>query len=59
MSYEYGRKTHATINTGSLSVIDCKITIASVYDKNIVFGIIDSVRHYNYILMIPLYNSSV
>lgn len=59
MSYEYGRKTHAAINTDSLSVIDCKITTVSVYDKNTVFGIIDSVTKYNYIFMILLYNSSV
>ena len=49
---------HASINNHSLSVIDWKITTASVYDKNITFTIIDSVGNYNYILMDAAYDSS-
>ena len=33
MGYEYGRKVHAVIDTDSLSVMEWKITTASVYDK--------------------------
>ena len=33
--YEYGRKVHASIDADSLSVMEWKITTASVYDKNI------------------------
>ena len=51
MGYEYGRKVHASIDTDSLSIQEWQITTASVYDKNIAFGIIDSVRDYNYILV--------
>ena len=35
-----------------------KITTASVYNKNIAFEIIDSIRNYNYILMDTAYDSS-
>ncbi len=58
MGYEYGRKIHASIDTYSLSIMNWKITTASVYDKNIVFEMIDSLRDYNYILMAPAYDSS-
>ena len=58
MGYEYGRKVHASIDTDSLSIQEWKITTASVYDKNIAFEMIDSVRDYNYILMDAAYDSS-
>ena len=58
MGYEYGRKMHASIDTDSLSIMNWKITTASVYDKNIAFEMIDSVRDYNYILMDAVYDSS-
>ena len=58
MSYEYGRKLPAVIDTDSLSVIEWKTTTASVYDKTMAFGMIDSVRNYNYILMGAAYDSS-
>ena len=58
MGYEYGRKVHASIDTDSLSIQEWKITTASVYDKNIVFEMIDSVRGHNYILMDAVYDSS-
>ena len=58
MGYEYGRKVHASIDANSLSVMECKINTASVYDKNMAFEMIDSVRNYNYILMDPAYDSS-
>jgi hypothetical protein len=58
MGYEYGRKVHACIDTDSLSTMNWKITTASVYDKNIAFEMIDSVRDYNYILMDAAYDSS-
>ena len=58
MGYEYGRKVHASIDTDSLSVMEWKITTASVYDKNIAFEMIDSIRNYNYILMDAAYDSS-
>ena len=51
MGYEYRRKIHTSIDTDSLSIQKWKITTASVYDKNIAFEMIDSVRDYNYILM--------
>ena len=38
--------------------MEWKITTASVYDKNMAFGMIDSVRNYNYILMDAAYDSS-
>ncbi len=34
------------------------MTTTSVYDKNIAFEMIDSVRNYNYILMNAAYDSS-
>ena len=49
---------HASIDTDSLSIMNWKITTASVYDKNIAFETIDSVREYNYILMDAAYDSS-
>ena len=49
---------HASIDTDSLSIQGWKITTASVYDKNIAFEIIDSVRDYNYIMMDTAYDSS-
>ena len=58
MGYEYGRKIHASIDTDSLSIQEWKMTTASVYDKNIAFEMIDSVRDYNYILMDAAYDSS-
>ena len=58
MGYEYGRKVHAVIDTDSLSAMEWKRTTAFVYDENIVFPIIDSVRNYNYILMDAAYDSS-
>ena len=58
MGYEYGRKVHASIDTDSLSVMEWKITTASVYDKNMAFEMIDSVRDYRYILMDAAYDSS-
>ena len=58
MGYEYGRKVHASIDTDSLSIQEWKITTASVYDKNVAFEMIDSVRDYNYILMDAAYDSS-
>ena len=58
MGYEYGRKVHASIDTDSLSVMEWKITTASVYDKTIALPMIDSVRNYNYILMDAAYDSS-
>ena len=58
MGYEYGRKVHAAIDADSLSVIEWKVTTASVYDKNIAFEMIDSIRNYNYILMDAAYDSS-
>ena len=58
MGYEYGRKIHASIDTDSLSIQEWKITTASVYDKNMAFETIDSVRKYNYILMDAAYDSS-
>ncbi len=58
MGHEYGRKLHASIDIDSLSIVDYKITTASVYDKNIAFDMIDSVRNYNYILMDAAYDSS-
>ena len=58
MGYEYGRKVHASIDTDSLSVMEWKMTTASVYDKNMAFPMIDSVRNYNYILMDAAYDSS-
>ncbi|WMT55540.1 MULTISPECIES: transposase [Acidiplasma] len=58
MGYEYGRKIHASIDTDSLSVMEWKMTTASVYDKNMAFEMIDSVRNYNYILMDAAYDSS-
>ena len=58
MGYEYGRKVHASIDTDSLSIQEWKITTASVYDKNIAFEMIDSVRNCNYILMDAAYDSS-
>ena len=58
MGYEYGRKVHAAIDTDSLSVMEWKITTASVYDKNMAVEMIDSVRNYNYILMDAAYDSS-
>ena len=33
MAHEYGRKIHNSIETDSLSVMEWKITTASVYDK--------------------------
>ena len=51
MGYRYGRKVHAAIDIDSLSVIEWKITTASVYDKNIAFEMVDSVGNCNYILM--------
>ena len=58
MGYEYGRKVHAAIDADSLSIQEWKITTASVYDRNIAFEMIDSVRNYNYILMDAAYDSS-
>ena len=58
MGYEYGRKVHASIDTDSLSVMEWKITTASVYDKNMAFPMIDSVRDFRYILMDAAYDSS-
>ncbi len=58
MGYEYGRRVHASIDTDSLSIQEWKITTASVYDKNIAFEMIDSVRNCNYILMDAAYDSS-
>ena len=58
MGYEYGRKVHAVIDTDSLSVMEWKITTASVYDKNMAFPMIDSVRDFRYILMDAAYDSS-
>ena len=58
MGYEYGRKVHASIDTDSLSVMEWKITTASVYDKTIALPMIDSVRNYSYILMDAAYDSS-
>ena len=58
MGYEYGRKMHASIDTDSLSIQEWKMTTASVYDKNMAFEMIDSVREYNYILMDAAYDSS-
>ena len=58
MGYEYGRKVHAAIDTDSLSIQEWKVTTASVYDKNIAFEMIDSIRNYNYILMDAAYDSS-
>ena len=58
MGYEYGRKMHASIDTDSLSIQEWEITTASVYDKNMAFEMIDSVREYNYILMDAAYDSS-
>ena len=58
MGYEYGRKVHTAIDTDSLSIQEWKITTASVYDKNIAFEMIDSVRNCNYILMDAAYDSS-
>ena len=58
MGYEYGRKVHASIDTDSLSVMEWKITTASVYDKNMAVEMIDSIRNYNYILMDAAYDSS-
>ena len=58
MGYEYGRKMHASIDTDSLSIQEWKMTTASVYDKNMAFETIDSVRKYNYILMDAAYDSS-
>ena len=58
MGYEYGRKVHAAIDADSLSVIEWKVTTASVYDRNIAFEMIDSIRNYNYILMDAAYDSS-
>ena len=58
MGYEYGRKVHTSIDTDSLSIQEWKVTTASVYDKNIAFEMIDSVRNYNYILMDAAYDSS-
>ena len=58
MGYEYGRKVHAVIDTDSLSIMEWKITTASVYDKNMAFPMIGSVRNYNYILMDAAYDSS-
>ena len=57
MGYEYGRKIHASIDTDSLSIQEWKMTTASVYDKNMAFEMIDSVREYNYILMDAAYDS--
>ena len=58
MGHEYGRKIHASIDTDSLSIMEWKMTTASVYDKTIAFEMIDSVRNYNYILMDAAYDSS-
>ena len=58
MGYEYGRKLHAVMDTDSLSVMEWKMTTASVYDKNMEFEMIDSVGNYNYILMDAAYDSS-
>ena len=58
MGYEYGRKVHASVDTDSLSVMEWKITTASVYDKNMAFPMIDSVRDFRYILMDAAYDSS-
>ena len=58
MGYEYGRKVHAVMDTDSLSVMEWKTPTASVYDKNIAFEMIDSIRNYNYILMDAAYDSS-
>ena len=58
MGYEYGRKVHAVIDTDSLSVMEWKMTTASVYDKNMAFPMIDSVRDFRYILMDAAYDSS-
>ena len=58
MGYEYGRKVRAAIDTDSLSIQEWKVTTASVYDKNIAFEMIDSIRNYNYILMDAAYDSS-
>ena len=58
MGYEYGRKVHASIDTDSLSVIEWKITTASVYDKNMAFPMIDSVRDFRYILIDAAYDYS-
>ena len=58
MGYEYGRKVYAVIDTDSLSIMEWKITIASAYDKNMAFEMIDSVRNYNYILMDAAYDFS-
>ena len=58
MGYEYGRKMRAFIDTDSLSIQEWKITTASVYERNIAFEMIDSVRDYNYILMDAAYDSS-
>ena len=58
MGYEYGRKVHAVMDTDSLSVMEWKTPTASVYDKNIAFEMIDSVRDFRYILMDAAYDSS-
>ena len=58
MGYEYGRKVHASIDTDSLSIQEWKTTTASVYDKNMAFPMIDSVRDFRYILMDAAYDSS-
>ena len=51
MDYEYGRKLHAALDIDSVSVNDWRITIASVYDKNMAFEMIDSVGDFRCILM--------
>ena len=50
-------KGDPSIDINSMSVIECEIRTASVYDKNIVFLFIDSVSNCNYILIDTIWDS--
>lgn len=40
------------------AIVEWEVVTASVFDKNIAFPLIDSVRDYSYIMMDKAYNSS-
>lgn len=56
--WEYGRKCHISLDVDSTAIVEWEITSTSVFDKNMAFPLIDSIRDYQYIMMDKAYDSS-
>ena len=56
--WEYGRKVSISLGIDSTAIVEWETTTASIYDKNIAFPLIDSVRDYSYVMMDAAYDSS-